>query len=83
MFQLMRFDSLNVTPVGSYDQGIGIRAAAAEFGLEFIPLLREQYYFVCLKETLNEPAIVKLRELLTHSEWQVLINDLPGCWIII
>lgn len=60
------------------DAGFGIRAAAAEFGLEFIPLMREQYYFVCLKETVDQPAISKLRELLRRSEWQGLISDLPG-----
>ncbi len=63
---------------GQADAGFGISAAAAEFGLDFIPLLREQYYLVCLKETLNEPAIIKLRELLQHSEWHGVINGLPG-----
>jgi putative molybdopterin biosynthesis protein len=63
---------------GQADVGFGIHAAAAEFGLDFIPLLREQYYFVCLKETLNDPAIVKLRELLQHNEWLGHIHDLPG-----
>lgn len=63
---------------GQVDVGFGIQAAAAEFGLDFVPLLREQYYLVCLKETLNDPAIIKLRELLKHNEWQGHINDLPG-----
>jgi len=63
---------------GQADAGFGICAAAAKFNLDFIPLLREQYYLVCLKETVNEPPIVRLRELLRHSEWAGLINDLPG-----
>ncbi|WP_194724182.1 substrate-binding domain-containing protein [Noviherbaspirillum malthae] len=63
---------------GQADVGFGIQAAAAKSGLGFIPLLREQYYFVCLKESLDEPAIVKLRDLLGRREWQLLINDLPG-----
>lgn len=63
---------------GIADAGFGIRAAAAELGLDFIPLMREQYYFVCLKETVDQPAISKLRELLRRSEWQTLIRDLPG-----
>lgn len=63
---------------GMADAGFGIHAAAAEFGLEFIPMMREQYYFVCLKEAVDQPAIVKLRELLQRSEWQVLIRDLQG-----
>ncbi|WP_020654298.1 substrate-binding domain-containing protein [Massilia niastensis] len=63
---------------GLADVGFGIRAAAAEFGLEFIPIMREQYYFVCLKEAVDQPPISKLRELLRRSEWQGLIRDLPG-----
>lgn len=63
---------------GRADAGIGIRAAAAQFGLDFIPLVREQYYFACLKDTLKEPAIVKLLDLLAHNEWRVLVADLPG-----
>lgn len=60
------------------DVGFGIQAAASAFGLDFLPLMREQYYFVCLKEALEQPAIRKLRELLKRSEWQGLIADLPG-----
>ena len=60
------------------DVGFGIQAAAAAFGLDFIPLLREQYYFVCLKEAVDQAPIAKLRELLQRSEWEGLIADLPG-----
>lgn len=63
---------------GEADVGIGIEAAAAQFGLEFIALAREQYYFVCLKETLDAPAVIRLRELLRHSQWQDTIRNLPG-----
>lgn len=63
---------------GQADVGFGIQAAAAKSGLGFIPLIREQYYFVCLKESLEEPAIAKLRELLRRKEWELLIQDLPG-----
>ena len=58
--------------------GIGIAAAAAQFGLYFIPLTREQYYFVCLKETLDAPAVIRLRELLRLCQWQDTIASLPG-----
>ena len=60
------------------DAGFGIQAAAAAFGLDFMPLLREQYYFVCLKEAVDQAPISKLRELLRRSQWQGLIADLPG-----
>jgi putative molybdopterin biosynthesis protein len=63
---------------GQADVGFGIQAAAEQFGLDFIPLLREQYYFACLKNTLDEPPIAKLRELLKANRWQGIIDDLPG-----
>lgn len=63
---------------GQANVGFGIQAAAAQFGLDFIPLLREQYYLACLKDTLEEPAIVRLRELLKTNSWQGVINELPG-----
>ncbi|MGJ9419902.1 substrate-binding domain-containing protein [Massilia sp. CMS3.1] len=63
---------------GQADVGFGIEAAASAFGLVFLPLMREQYYFVCLKEAVDQPALSKLRELLRRSEWQGLIADLPG-----
>jgi putative molybdopterin biosynthesis protein len=63
---------------GQADVGFGIEAAAAQFGLDFIPLMREQYYFACLKETLDLPAMIRLRELLRHSQWRNAIADLHG-----
>jgi len=63
---------------GAADAGVGIEAAAYQFGLDFLPLAREQYYFVCLKETLESPAVIRLRELLTQGRWQDAIGSLPG-----
>jgi putative molybdopterin biosynthesis protein len=63
---------------GAADAGVGIQAAASQFGLDFIPLAREQYYFVCLKETLESPAVIRLRELLQHGHWQDATSSLPG-----
>lgn len=63
---------------GQADVGFGIHAAAKQFGLHFIPLLREQYYFVCLKDSLETPPIAKLRSLLKTTRWQDIIDDLPG-----
>lgn len=63
---------------GRADAGFGIQAAAAQFGLDFIPLVREQYYLACLKKTLDEPPIRRLSEILRHGDWQRIIGDLPG-----
>ena len=60
------------------DAGIGIQAAAAEFGLQFMPLFREQYYFACLKDTLNEPAMARFLEILSRDQWRAAVSQLPG-----
>jgi len=38
---------------GVGDVGPGIEAAAHQFGLDFIPLIAEDYYLVCLKDALD------------------------------
>lgn len=63
---------------GSADAGLGIAAAAQARGLDFVPLLQERYYLVCLKEALDEPPIVALRTLLQGAEWQGELGKLPG-----
>lgn len=63
---------------GQADAGMGIRAAAVQFGLDFVPLLREQYYFACLKSTLEEPAMQRLLLLLRGAQWRSLVDDLAG-----
>lgn len=60
------------------DAGFGIRAAAAQQGLDFIPLVREQYYFACLKQTLDAPAIQRLITVLRSDGWRGAIDDLTG-----
>ncbi len=63
---------------GQADAGMGIRAAAVQFGLDFVPLLREQYFFACLKDTLAEPAMQRLLHLLQGAQWRSLVDDLAG-----
>jgi putative molybdopterin biosynthesis protein len=63
---------------GSADAGMGIEAAARVRGLDFVPLLRERYYLVCLKEALDEPPIATLRALLRGEAWQRELAALPG-----
>lgn len=80
------FDNIEMTHLslaaaiasGQADAGFGLQAAAAQFGLHFTPLVREQYYLACLKETLHDPAIVKFLDLLRSGAWHGVISDLPG-----
>ena len=63
---------------GAADAGLGIAAAARVRGLDFVPLLQERYYLVCLKEALDEPPIALLRRLLQGEAWQAQLGALPG-----
>jgi len=63
---------------GAADAGLGIEPAARTRGLSFVPLLEEDYYLVCLKAALEEPAVVALRELLQTPQWQAALGTLPG-----
>jgi putative molybdopterin biosynthesis protein len=64
---------------GAADVGVGIEPAAAQFGLHFVPLAEEHYYFVCLKEALERDAVRRLRTLLASPAWHEALADLPGC----
>jgi len=63
---------------GVADVGPGIEAAASQFGLDFIPLLAEDYFLVCLKDALEHPAVLKLRQALEEPEWPTTLQALPG-----
>jgi hypothetical protein len=54
------------------------KAAARARGLDFVPLLQERYYLVCLKDTLEQPAMLALRRVLGTVEWQQALAALPG-----
>ena len=63
---------------GAGDVGPGIEAAARQFGLDFIPLVAEDYYLVCLKDALDHPAVHKLRQALDSPAWPAALSVLPG-----
>ena len=63
---------------GSADVGPGIAAAAARFGLGFVPLVEEDYFLVCLKDALEHPAVQLLRRALQAPQWLQALAELPG-----
>jgi putative molybdopterin biosynthesis protein len=63
---------------GAADAGVGIEAAARQFGLDFVPLVQEDYFLVCLRDALDELAVVKLREVLADPVWKKEVAALPG-----
>jgi putative molybdopterin biosynthesis protein len=63
---------------GAADAGLGIGAAAHEFGLDFVPLVEEDYFLVCLRGELDRPATLQLRAVLHGAAWQAATAALPG-----
>jgi len=63
---------------GVADVGLGVEAAALEFGLHFLPVVEEDYFVVCLKKHLEHAAVLRLRSLLASDAWRRLIDALPG-----
>ena len=63
---------------GAADAGLGIEPAARARGLDFVALLQEDYFLVCLKEALDEPAVQALREFLQSDAWHQRLRTLPG-----
>jgi len=63
---------------GSADVALGIAIAAQAQGLDFVPLVQENYHLVCLKTALDEPAIAALREVLQGALWQEALTGITG-----
>jgi putative molybdopterin biosynthesis protein len=63
---------------GAADAGLGIEAAARARGLDFVPLVQEDYYLVCLKAALEEPPVQALLAVLRGADWQRALGALPG-----
>ncbi len=60
------------------DVALGIEAAATAQGLDFVPLVKENYHLVCLKTALDDPAICALREALQSTSWLDTLGSLAG-----
>src|SRR5450432_1149900 len=63
---------------GLADAGVGVEAAAIQFGLHFAPLVEENYFLACLKPDLEHPAIERLRTVLAGDGWRGILANLPG-----
>lgn len=63
---------------GRADAGIGVQQAAAEYRLGFVPLVDEDYFLVCLHDSLEHPAVRALRECLASPHWAAEVARLAG-----
>jgi molybdate-binding protein len=63
---------------GMADVGFGVQTAAERFKLDFIPLVRERYFFAVKAETLEQPQMKQLVSVLCSSSFRDAVNQLPG-----
>jgi putative molybdopterin biosynthesis protein len=63
---------------GVVDAGVGIEAAALQFGLHFVPLIEEDYFLVCLAANVSHPAVERLCGVLAGPRWREILGGLPG-----
>ena len=60
------------------DVALGIEVAALAQGLDFVPLVKENYHLVCLKSALDDPSIAALRGALKKASWLLALEGLAG-----
>lgn len=63
---------------GHADAGLGVEAAARQFGLGFVPLLKEDYFLVTRRDKLHQPAFEALLALLKGNGFRRAVRALPG-----
>ncbi len=63
---------------GTADAGLGLGLAAQLRGLDFVPLVLENYYLVCLASALEQPSTQALLGLLQSASWQQQLAGMPG-----
>ncbi|MGH3850326.1 MAG: substrate-binding domain-containing protein, partial [Pseudonocardiaceae bacterium] len=63
---------------GMADVGFGIKAAAANFGLDFIPLTNEHYFLIGHKDALDRPQVVDLIKFIAGAEFRSVVAGLAG-----
>ncbi|HEX4326977.1 MAG TPA: substrate-binding domain-containing protein [Burkholderiales bacterium] len=63
---------------GMADAGFGIETPARQFNLEFLPVETERYFLICKNETLEQPQVQRMLEILRSAEYHTAVDALPG-----
>lgn len=63
---------------GMADVTFGVEAAARQFDLDFLPLVTEDYVFVCLRRTLETPLMGRVLAVMRSPAFHAAIGGLPG-----
>ena len=63
---------------GRADCGFGVLAAARAFGLDFVPVAKEPYDLVLLRDTIEDELLAPLFELLESADFRERVESLGG-----
>jgi molybdate-binding protein len=63
---------------GMADVSFGVEAAARQFGLEFVRLLTEDYFFVCRRAFLETEPMQRVLDVMKGKEFHKAVAALPG-----
>ena len=63
---------------GMADAGFGVETPAKRFGLTFLPLISERYFFACRSEVIDSTQMRHVLSELRSAEFRSVINALPG-----
>lgn len=63
---------------GLADAGLALEPPARRYGLDFVPLATEHYFFVCRAATLEDGRLTELLELLRGRGFRHALGQLPG-----
>ena len=63
---------------GMADASFGVEAAARQFGLDFVRLLTEDYFFVCKRAFLDTEPMRRVLDIMKGREFHDEVASLPG-----
>ncbi|MES2105442.1 MAG: substrate-binding domain-containing protein [Pseudomonadota bacterium] len=63
---------------GMADAGLGVETAARRFGLDFIPLVQERYFFAIAHDAEKLPSMQKIINILQSAEFKSSLGQLQG-----
>jgi molybdate transport repressor ModE-like protein len=63
---------------GRADAGFGVEAAAAQFGLGFVPIVHEVYWFAVRASTMDRGLVARFIERLRGADVKRIAQALPG-----
>lgn len=67
---------------GMADASFGVEAAARQFDLEFVPVVTEDYVFACHRNSLDNPAVQRILEVMRGDAFSAAIAALPGYAVV-